>query len=64
MIKLWVTSVPSITVGNVYRLSGTKAEGEGSVCFEAPNAPLSKAIIQTAAKKMEKILSFIFKISL
>ena len=64
MIKSCVTSVPSMTVGNVYRLSDTKTEGDGDVCFEAPNAPLSKDKIQTAAKKMEKSLSFMLKMSL
>jgi hypothetical protein len=56
-----VISVPSITVGNVYRLSGTKTDGDKGVCFEAPNAPLLKHKIQTAAKKMDKSLSFMFK---
>ena len=64
MIKSCVTSVPSITVGNVYRLSGTKTDGDGGVCCEAPNAPLFKNKIQTTAKKMDKSLSFILKISL
>jgi hypothetical protein len=64
MIKSCVTSVPSMTMGNVYRLSGTNADGDGDVCFEAPNTPLLKHRIQTAAKKMEKSLSFMLKVSL
>ena len=64
MIKSCVTSVPSITVGNVYRLSGIKTEGDEGVCFEAPNAPLLKDKRQTAIKKMEKSLSFMLKIPL
>jgi hypothetical protein len=52
-----------MTVGNVYRLSGTKTEGDGDVCFEAPNAPLLKDNIQTTDKKMDKSFSFILKIS-
>ncbi len=63
-IKSCVTSVPSITVGNVYRLSDTKTDGDGGVCLEAPNALLLKDIIQTAAKKIKKSLSFMLKISL
>jgi len=64
MIKSCVTSAPSITVGNMYRLSGTTTEDDGGVCFEAPNAPLLKGIIQTAAKKMKISLSFMLKMSL
>jgi len=64
MIKSCVTSVPSITVGNVYRLSGTRTEGDKGVCFEAPNTPLLKDKIQTTAKKMDKNLSFMLKMSL
>jgi len=62
--KSCVTSVPSITVGNVYRLSGTKTEGDEGVCFEAPNTPLFKDKIQTTVKKMEISLNFMLKISL
>jgi len=61
MIKSCVTSVPSIIVGNLYRLSGTKTDGDKGVCFEALNALLLKHKIQTAAKKMDKNLSFMFK---
>ena len=64
MIKSCVTSVPSMTVGNVYRLSGRKTDGDGGVCFEAPNATLLNDIIQTAEKTMEKSLSFMLKMSL
>jgi len=64
MIKSCVISVPSITVGNVYRLSGTKTDGDKGVCFEAPNAPLLKDKIQTAAKMMDKSLRFMLKMSL
>ena len=58
MIKSCVTSVPSKTVGKVYRLSGTKTAGDVSVCSEAPNAPLQKDIIQTTEKKMKKSFCF------
>ena len=61
MIKSCVTSTPSKTVGNVYRLSGTKADGDGGVCCEAPNTTLPKDSIQTTDKKMDKNLSFMFK---
>ena len=64
MIKSCVISVPSITVGNVYRLSGTKTDGDKGVCFEAPNTSLLKDKIQTAAKMMDKSLRFMLKISL
>jgi len=64
IVKSCVTSVPSITVGNVYRLSGTKTESDEGVCSEAPNAPLFKDKRQTAAKKMEISLNFMFKVSL
>jgi len=58
MIKSCVTSVPSKTVGKVYRLSGTKTDGDVSVCCEAPNAPLQKDIVQTTVKKMKKSFCF------
>jgi hypothetical protein len=48
----------------VYRLSGTKTDGDKGVCFEAPNAPLLKDKIQTAAKMMDKSLRFMLKMSL
>jgi hypothetical protein len=63
MTKSCVTSTPSKTVGNVYRLSGTKTDGDGGVCCETPNAVLPKDIIQTTEKTMEKSLSFMLKIS-
>ena len=64
MIKSCVTSVPSKTEEKVYRLSGTKTDGDAGVCCEAPNTPLFKDNIQTVAKKMEISLSFMLKISL
>jgi hypothetical protein len=42
----------------VYRLSGTKTDGDAGVCCEAPNAPLQKDIKQTTEKKMKKSFCF------
>jgi hypothetical protein len=47
----------------VYRLSGTKIDGDGGVCCETPNATPPKDSIQTTEKTMEKSLSFMLKIS-
>jgi len=63
MIKSCVTSVPSKTVGKVYRLSGTKTEGDVSVCCESPNTTLPKDSIQMTDKKMDKSLGFMLKTS-
>ncbi len=58
MIKSCVTSVPSKTEEKVYRLSGTKTDGDAGVCCEAPNTPLLKDNIQTDGKKDGKKFKF------